>query len=146
MEVIIPESLNISDNTASNNSTYRHSASSSNEITYLYALRPGLAQGSQAGACARLFGIEEDIVQEANKVSSFLNKFELEGFLAGAEEGEEGTKEEFEEGERIARRMLLWEPPKEGEREKSVAETLLEGRRVLGEVGLESKEWSGEVS
>jgi len=134
MEVIVPESLDISDRTDSNQSQYPDSASTLSEIAYLYALRPGLASGSQAGACARLFGIEEDVVQEANKVSSFLSRFELDGFLASVGEGDDtGSKEEFEEGERIARRMLLWEMPGEVGRGRSVAECLQEVRGVLGE-------------
>lgn len=110
-------------------------SSSSDDISYMYQLDPGLARSSQAGACARLFGISPDIVDEANKVSGFLARFELEGFLQG-EEGNEADSHEYEGSERIAKRLLTWEPEDDAEAvasEKTVDDYIADIRKILGD-------------
>lgn len=107
---------------------------SAKTITYLYKLGPGLATGSNAGACALLHGMPAEVVDEAALVTDYLSRYELDMFLV--DQPQDAVQQvDFERGERTARRLLLFERDENpiGGDPKS-EEAVREALRVVGAV------------
>ncbi|PNS19011.1 MutS 5 [Sphaceloma murrayae] len=110
------------------------STNSTDEITYLYSLQPGRTSSSYGTVCARMNGIPDHVVRNAEDLISMADRGEdLVALCARLPDQE---RDELSDAELVARRFLAGEIPDDGHMEGDLDMREWLGRVVLGELGM----------